>query len=114
MDEFYVRLECLDDLGNNRLPAIRDSLSEALKALKEATGWITRTFDTRGSSMYDDVPFNTNLDPHFHLFGQPGNECYFTMDFMRQVFEDNCENVDLAAQAIREIALRYRQADGQA
>lgn len=113
MDQFYVQLDRLDSLANTRLPAIADSIANANAALKEATGWITRTFDTRGRSA-DDVPWNAEQPYLFYLFWRPGNECYYAMDFMRQIFEDNHENVNLAAQAIREIATRYRQADGQA
>lgn len=113
MDEFYVRLDCLDDLGKNRLPAVRDSLNAALAQLKEATTWIYRTFETE-SFTDPDKPIDMGMTYRHYLFWQPGNECYIAMDFMRQVFEDNAENVDLAGQAIREIAHRYRQADGQA
>lgn len=113
MDQFYVQLDRLDSLANTRLPAIADSIANANAALKEATGWITRTFDTRGRS-YDDKPWNAEQPYLFYLFWRPGNECYYAMDFMHQIFEDNHENVNLAAQAIREIATRYRQADGQA
>lgn len=112
MDQFYVQLDRLDELGNKRLPAIAESIANANAALKEATGWITRTFDTRGRS-YEDTPWNAEQPYLFYLYWRAGNECYYAMDFMRQIFEDNHENVDLAAQAIREIATRYRQADGQ-
>lgn len=81
--------------------------------LDHATDWITRTFDTRGES-YRDGEWNAEQPFQFYLFWRPGNECYYAMDFMRRIFEDNRENVTLAAQAIREIELRYRQADGQA
>lgn len=113
MDQFYVQLDRLDSLANTRLPTIADSIANANAELKEAAGWITRTFDTRGES-YEDKPWNAEQPYLFYLFWRPGNECYYAMDFMRQIFEDNRENVDLAAQAIREIATRYRQADGQA
>lgn len=114
VDQFYVELDCLDDLGENRLPAIRDSLLAANASVKEAADWITRTFDTQGDSTSDDVPFNTSAPYGHYLFFQAGNECYLAMRFMRQVFADNAENVDLAAQAVREIAHRYRVADGRA
>jgi hypothetical protein len=113
MDQFEVQLDKLDDLANTRLPAIAASIENANKELKNAVGWITRTFDTRGNS-FEDTPWNAKQTYLFYLFWRPGNECYYTMDFMRQVFEDNQENVNLAAQAIKEIARRYRQADGQA
>ncbi|HEX6356190.1 hypothetical protein [Actinophytocola sp.] len=112
-DQFYVQLDRLDDIANNRLPAIAESIANAHGQLKEAVGWITRTFDTEGRS-FDDGPWNAEQPYQFYLFWRPGNECYYAMDFMRQIFEDNHENVNLAAQAVREIALRYRQADGQA
>lgn len=113
MDEFDVQLDRLDDVANVRLPAIAESIANANAGLKEAVGWITRTFDTRGES-YEDKPWNAKQPYLFYLFWRPGNECYYAMDFMRQIFEDNQENVTLAAQAIGEIANRYRQADGQA
>lgn len=112
MDQFDVRLDKLDDLANNRLPAIAQSLANAHGSLKEATSRVHRAFDTRSNSD-GDQPWSTKQPHRFYLFWQPGNECFFAMDFMRQVFEDNCENVNLAAQAMREIAARYRQADGQ-
>ncbi|SDD18923.1 hypothetical protein SAMN05216174_108106 [Actinokineospora iranica] len=108
-----MHLSALDDLGRNRLPGISQSMSTALEKLTEATGWITRTFDTRGASM-DTGGFDTSMPYRHYLFWQPGNECYYTLDFVKQVFQDNRDNVDLAAQAIVEIATRYRQADGQA
>jgi hypothetical protein len=113
VDQFYVELDKLDDLANNRLPAIAESIANANAGLKEAASWITRTFETRGQSARD-VPWNAEQTFLFYLFWRPGNECYYAMDFMRQIFEDNHENVTLAAQAIREIASRYREADGQA
>jgi hypothetical protein len=113
MDEFDVQLDRLDDVGNVRLPAIAESIAKANAGLKAATEWITRTFDTRGES-YGDKPWNAERPYQFYLFWRPGNECYYAMDFMRQIFEDNQENVNLAAQAVREIARRYREADGQA
>jgi hypothetical protein len=113
MDQFYVELDRLDDLGNTRLPAIAESISNAHTGLKEAIGWITRTFDTRGKSAADG-PWQAEQPYEYYLFWRAGNECYYAMDFMRRIFEDNHQNVDLAARAIREIALRYRQADGQA
>jgi hypothetical protein len=112
MDQFYVQLEQLDDLGGKHLPAIAESMANANAKLAEASDWITRTFDTRGQSS-GDGPWNAEQPHRFYLFWRPGNECYYAMDFLRRIFEDNHENVELAAQAIREIAARYRQADGQ-
>jgi hypothetical protein len=37
-----------------------------------------------------------------------------TTDLMQRVLADNGENLVLAAQALREIARRYREVDGQA
>lgn len=113
MSQFDVQLEALDRIANTHLPAIAESIANADAQLEEATGWITRTFDTRGRS-YDVGPWNAEQPYLFYLFWRPGNECYYAMDFLRQIFEDNHENVQLAAQAMKEIALRYRQADGQA
>jgi hypothetical protein len=114
VDQFYVELDKLDDLATTRLPAIATSIANANDKLKEAIGWITRTFETRGKSYQDDVPWNAEQTNLFYLFWRAGNECYYATDFMRQIFEDNHENVNLAAQAIGEIARRYREADGQA
>lgn len=113
MDQFYVELDRLDDLGNTRLPAIAESIATSHDRLEDAIGWITRTFETRGDSA-GDRPWQAEQPYQYYLFWRAGNECYYAMDFMRRIFEDNHQNVDLAAQAIREIALRYRQADGQA
>jgi hypothetical protein len=113
VDQFYVQLDKLDDVANNRLPAIAESIANANARLKDATDWITRTFDTRGRAS-DGGSWNAEQPYLFYLFWRPGNECYYAMDFMRQIFEDNHENVNLAAQAVREIASRYREADGQA
>lgn len=112
MDQFYVELDKLDDIANVRLPAIADSIANADGQLKEAVGWITRTFETRGNSS-SDGPWNAEQTNLFYLFYRAGNECYHATDFMRQILQDNHENVNLAAQAIKEIANRYRQADGQ-
>lgn len=117
MDQFYVELDSLDNLGNNRLPAISETLANALEGLWSATDWISDAFDNRGSSSQRDVPWDPRAPALVNgrsLYFQAGNECFYAMDFMRQVFEDNIENVNLAAQAVREIALRYRQVDGQA
>lgn len=111
-DQFYVQLDALDDIANVRLPAIAESIANADAQLKEAVGWITRTFETRGNSA-SDGPWNAEQTYLFYLFYRAGNECYYTTDFMRQIFQDNHENVTLAAQAVKEIADRYRQADGQ-
>lgn len=116
MDQFYVELDRLDDLGDNRLPAISQSLSNAHGGLRDATDWITRAFETRGQSHDPDAPWDPKAPDELNglsLHYGAGNECYYAMDFMRQIFEDNVENVNLAAQAVREIARRYRQVDGQ-
>jgi hypothetical protein len=113
MSQFEVQLDQLDVIGNTHLPAIAESIANANNSLKTATDWITRTFDTRGES-YGSGPWNAEQPFEHYLFWRAGNECYYAMDILRQIFEDNHENVQLAAQAVREIALRYRQADGQA
>ncbi|GAB1509437.1 hypothetical protein [Actinophytocola sp. KF-1] len=113
MSQFEVQLDALDRVGGTHLPAVAKSIADAEAQLREAVGWITRTFDTRGKS-YDEGPWNAEQPQEYYLFWRPGNECYYAMDLLRQVFQDNHENVQLAAQAIKEIALRYRQADGQA
>ncbi|TDV53738.1 hypothetical protein [Actinophytocola oryzae] len=112
-DQFYVQLEQLDEIATKWLPGIAGSIAEANAQLKEATGWISRAFDTEGESMHDERPWNAEQPYQFYLFYRPGNECYYATDFMRQIFDDNYENVTLAAQAVKEIANRYRQADGQ-
>lgn len=108
-----MQLDMLDDVANNRLPAIAESIANANARLKDATDWITRTFDTRGRAS-ENGQWNAEQPYLYYLFWRPGNECFYAMDFMRQIFEDNHENVNLAAQAVREIASRYREADGQA
>lgn len=113
MSQFEVELTSLDKIGAKHLPDIAASMANATRELENAVGWITRTFDTRGDST-GDGPWNAEQPHRYYLFWRPGNECFYAMDFMRRIFEDNRENVTLAAQAIREIALRYRQADRQA
>jgi hypothetical protein len=113
MDQFEVQLDRLDDIWKNRLPEIANAIGDAGEELKQSIDWITRTFDTRGSS-YDDGPWNAEQPFQDYLFWRAGNECYYAMDFMRRIFEDNHENVVLATRAVQEIATRYRQADGQA
>lgn len=113
MDQFYVQLDKLDEVADKWLPGIATSIADANSQLKEATGWITRAFGTRGQSMEDDTPWDARQPYEFYLFWRPGNECYYATDFMRQIFADNHENVNLAARAVKEIANRYRQADGQ-
>ncbi|MFC4855640.1 hypothetical protein [Actinophytocola glycyrrhizae] len=113
MDQFYVQLDRLDDIGKTRLPGIAASMTAAGARLEEAIGWITRTFDTEGRS-YDQGRWDAEQPYQSYLFWRPGNECFYAMDFMRRIVDDNRENVELAAQAVREMALRYRQADGQA
>jgi hypothetical protein len=112
-DQFNVQLDQLDAIAQTWLPGIATSIANANDQLKVATGWISRIFETRGHSMIDDEPWNAKQTYLYYLFYRPGNECYYATDFMRQIFADNAENVNLAAQAVREIANRYRQADGQ-
>lgn len=112
-DQFYVQLDKLDEIATKWLPGIATSIADANGQLKEAATWITRAFHTRGNSADDSVPWDSGQPYQFYLFWRPGNECYYACDLMRQIFEDNHENVNLSAQAIQEIANRYRQADGQ-
>ncbi|SFR06791.1 hypothetical protein SAMN04488564_1021078 [Lentzea waywayandensis] len=49
-----------------------------------------------------------------HLYDQVGDEWRVTADFMNRIAVDNAETMRLAAEALREIAQRYREADGQA
>ena len=43
-----------------------------------------------------------------------GDEWRVTAGFMNRIAVDNAETMRLAAEALREIAQRYREADGQA
>lgn len=49
-----------------------------------------------------------------YLFDEVGTEFRTTAYFLQRLAADNSENVRLAAEALREIAQRYREADGQA
>jgi len=106
MDQFEVELDALDRIGNKRLPDIAASIENAAGELRNATDWITRTFDTHGEP-HTEQPYL------FYLFWRPGNDCHHAMDAMRRVFADNRDTITLAAHAIGEIAQRYRRADGQ-
>lgn len=50
----------------------------------------------------------------YRLFEGVEREFDPAANFLGRVLDDNAENLSLAAQALREIAHRYRQADGQA
>lgn len=89
-------------------------LHDARCQIRDASRWIQRAFDTRDSFNEGGAPLDTRQTHRTYLFFQPGNECYYTTDFMRQAFEDNRDNAGLAAQAIIEIGRKYRHADGQA
>lgn len=114
MDQFTVELGQLDDLGGKHLPGIAQRLHDALCDVANACAWIHRAFSTRDSYDGTGPALDAGQPSTRYLYFQPGNECYYTTDLMRQVFEDNRDNVGLAAQAIIEIGRRYRQADGQA
>ena len=112
MDQFSVDLQKLEHAGNTLLPAVSDTFGTCAKNVQEATGWLTSTFTTYGHSQ-GESSYDTRMNPSFHLFNIAGNECYTAMDLLRRVFEDNQRNVESAAQAITEIARRYREVDGQ-
>jgi hypothetical protein len=113
MDQFTVELGQLDNLGGKYLPGIGQRLHDALCDIRNACGWIHRAFSTRDSYNESGPALDAGQPSTRYLYFQPGNECYYTTDLMRQVFEDNRDNIGLAAQAIIEIGRRYRQADGQ-
>ncbi|GLZ31144.1 hypothetical protein Lesp02_33320 [Lentzea sp. NBRC 105346] len=99
-DQFSVQLDQLDDLANKRLPGIGHCLSEVLSNLNRAIDESYGAFVAAGASA--------------QLFEETKNEWDPTADFLQQVLQDNVENLDLASKALKEIAHRYRQADGQA
>ena len=99
-DQFSVQLDRLDDLADKRLPGMRDCLSEVLGHLNRAIDESFGAFIAVGSRE--------------HLYEGAKREWDPTADFTQQVLQDNVENLELASKALKEIAHRYRQADGQA
>ena len=49
-----------------------------------------------------------------HLYDQVGDEWRVTAGFLGRIAADNAETARLVGEALREIAQRYREADGQA
>ncbi|MBB5807799.1 uncharacterized protein YukE [Saccharothrix ecbatanensis] len=99
-DQFSVQLEQLDSVANKRLPGMANTLAEVLANLNRAMEQAPGAFTNHPSSDRD-------------LFQGTRNDFQVTTDFLQQVLQDNVGNLELASKALREIASRYRQADGQ-
>lgn len=99
-DQFSVQLDKLDDLADKRLSGMRECLSEVLGHFNHVIDESFGAFVAVGAAERLFEGAKVEWDP--------------TADYMQQVLQDNVENLDLAAKAIKEIAHRYRQADGQA
>ncbi|WP_434449586.1 hypothetical protein [Lentzea sp. E54] len=100
-DQFSVQLENLDKIANVRLPGMAD-------CLRRVRGLLNKAVDE------SDGAFSISDEPVYRLFEGVEREFDPAANFLGRVLDDNAENLSLAAQALREIAHRYRQADGQA
>jgi hypothetical protein len=100
-DSFTVELENLDAAARILETEMAGGMEATRRSLTAAMEIEFKGFDSGDQCVY-------------HLFSKLGREFQETTDFMEQVLEDNRDNLLLAAQAIREIAKRYREADGQA
>ncbi|GLZ31148.1 hypothetical protein Lesp02_33360 [Lentzea sp. NBRC 105346] len=99
-DGFTVQVENLDKIATILGIEMAGGLEMARRNLTLAMEAEVRGFDTANTCGY-------------HLFQLLGREFRETTDFMQQVLEDNRDNLQLAAAAVREVAKRYREADGQ-
>ncbi|SDO39755.1 hypothetical protein [Lentzea jiangxiensis] len=100
-DGFTTQLENLDKAATVLEQRMAGGMEATRRSLTSAVEIEFKAFDTADQCVY-------------HLFSRLGREFRETADFMQQVLEDNRDNLVLAAQAVREIAHRYREADGQA
>ena len=100
-DQFSVQLENLDKIANVRLTGMADCLRRVKEHLNRAVD------ESSGA-------FSISDEPVYRLFDGVERDFGPTANFLGRVLDDNAENLGLAAQALREIADRYRQADGQA
>lgn len=100
-DGFTVELENLDSAADILEKKMAGGMEATRSSLTAAMDLEYKGFDSADQCVY-------------HLFSKLGREFQETTDFMQQVLEDNRDNLLLAAQAIRQIAHRYREADGQA
>ena len=99
-DQFSVQLENLEKIANVRLTGMADCLRRVKDQLDKAVEALP------GATSVSDAP-------EYRLFEGVRRDFDPTANFLGRVVDDNAENLDLAAQALREIADRYRQADGQ-
>lgn len=99
-DQFSVQLDRLDSLAGERLPGMAGAMGEALSHLNRVIDETDGAFIAPPSGQED-------------LFAGARTEFRVTTDYLQQVLQDNVGNLELAAKALREIASRYRQADGQ-
>ena len=99
-DQFSVQLENLDRIANVRLTGMAECLRQVRHQLDKAVGEA-------------DGAFSSSDEPVRRLFDGVEREFEPMAHFLGRVLDDNAENLNLAAQALREIARRYRQADGQ-
>lgn len=100
-DGFTVQVENLDKAATILEQQMAGGMEATRRSLTAVMDIEFKAFDTGDQCVY-------------HLFSLLGREFRETADFMQQVLEDNRDNLLLAAQAVREIARRYREADGQA
>ncbi|MEV8439845.1 hypothetical protein AB0425_20925 [Actinosynnema sp. NPDC051121] len=99
-DQFSVQLDRLDSLARDRLPGMAGALVEVLSHLNHVIDGTYGAFFAHPLGQED-------------VFAGTREEFRVTTDFLQQVLQDNVGNLELAALALREIASRYRRADGQ-
>ncbi|WP_189252875.1 hypothetical protein [Lentzea flava] len=95
----------------NLVEAAKTLESHVAGSLDSVHGWISGALEKENEAFLSG-------DDHGpggrYLFDQVGTEFRITAEFMKRLAADNSETVRLAAGALREIAQRYREADGQA
>lgn len=99
MGDFSVQVDALDEVADKFL----GPMAQELAVLSSKIG---------GTAKYDGPMFG-NQDESLVPLGAVRPYFVQTRDFFRRVLADDAENLRLAAQAVKEIAKRYREADGQ-
>ncbi|MFJ5990498.1 hypothetical protein [Lentzea sp. NPDC092896] len=102
MSSFAVEVGNLVDAAKIMETQIAGSFESVHRWIKDAT------------EKDDDAFYSGDGQGGRHLYDQVGDEWRVTADFMNRIAADNAETMRLAAEALREIAQRYREADGQA
>jgi hypothetical protein len=99
MGDFSAQTDALDEVADKCLSQI----AQELAVLSSKIG---------GTAQYDGPMFGTE-DEETCPLGRVRPYYVQTRDLFKRVLADDAENLQLAAQALKEIAKRYREADGQ-